>query len=160
LHPHLHPRSFGFSICFCVIGSQGPACGVEVSPIFRALAGFLRIGGVGGIRTLGTAFQPYNGLANRRLQPLGHHSRREKCRKIKSRSCSRFVNKPTACNSVCSFYQASANWATRDFIAISLLRKLLASLPPYKRFRRASARIGRDLMSVCRSALDCGHSSA
>jgi integrase len=32
-------------------------------------------GGVGGIRTLGTAFQPYNGLANRRLQPLGHHSK-------------------------------------------------------------------------------------
>ena len=32
-------------------------------------------GGVGGIRTLGTALQPYNGLANRRLQPLGHHSK-------------------------------------------------------------------------------------
>ena len=31
--------------------------------------------GVGGIRTLDRAFQPYNGLANRRLQPLGHHSR-------------------------------------------------------------------------------------
>ncbi|HVW75367.1 MAG TPA: hypothetical protein VHC39_17135, partial [Rhizomicrobium sp.] len=26
-----------------------------------------RIGGAGGIRTLDTAFQPYNGLANRRL---------------------------------------------------------------------------------------------
>src|SRR5579872_3061134 len=32
----------------------------------------LRNGGAGGIRTLDTAFQPYNGLANRRLQPLGH----------------------------------------------------------------------------------------
>src|SRR5919201_753052 len=32
------------------------------------------IGGAGGIRTLDTAFQPYNGLANRRLQPLGHRS--------------------------------------------------------------------------------------
>ena len=31
-------------------------------------------GGAGGIRTLDTAFQPYNGLANRRLQPLGHSS--------------------------------------------------------------------------------------
>ena len=30
------------------------------------------IGGEAGIRTLGTAFRPYNGLANRRLQPLGH----------------------------------------------------------------------------------------
>src|SRR5215211_3551777 len=29
-------------------------------------------GGEAGIRTLGTGFSPYNGLANRRLQPLGH----------------------------------------------------------------------------------------
>jgi hypothetical protein len=29
-------------------------------------------GGEAGIRTLGRAFRPYNGLANRRLQPLGH----------------------------------------------------------------------------------------
>src|SRR5271165_5172396 len=35
----------------------------------------LRIaGGDGGIRTLDRALQPYNGLANRRLQPLGHVS--------------------------------------------------------------------------------------
>ena len=27
-----------------------------------------------GIRTLDRALQPYNGLANRRLQPLGHSS--------------------------------------------------------------------------------------
>src|SRR3984885_10561715 len=33
-----------------------------------------RIGGAGGIRTLDRALQPYNGLANRRLQPLGHSS--------------------------------------------------------------------------------------
>ena len=33
-----------------------------------------RSGGEGGIRTLGTGFSPYNGLANRRLQPLGHLS--------------------------------------------------------------------------------------
>jgi hypothetical protein len=31
-------------------------------------------GGEAGIRTLGTAIQPYNGLANRRLKPLGHLS--------------------------------------------------------------------------------------
>jgi hypothetical protein len=30
--------------------------------------------GEGGIRTLDRALQPYNGLANRRLQPLGHLS--------------------------------------------------------------------------------------
>ena len=34
----------------------------------------LLIGGAGGIRTLDRALQPYNGLANRRLQPLGHSS--------------------------------------------------------------------------------------
>src|SRR5437762_14125016 len=33
-----------------------------------------RGGGAGGIRTLDRALQPYNGLANRRLQPLGHSS--------------------------------------------------------------------------------------
>src|ERR1700749_2616883 len=32
------------------------------------------VGGAGGIRTLDRALQPYNGLANRRLQPLGHSS--------------------------------------------------------------------------------------
>src|SRR6266852_5908842 len=31
-------------------------------------------GGAGGIRTLDRALRPYNGLANRRLQPLGHSS--------------------------------------------------------------------------------------
>ena len=31
-------------------------------------------GGEGGIRTLDTGVSPYNGLANRRLQPLGHPS--------------------------------------------------------------------------------------
>ena len=31
-------------------------------------------GGDGGIRTLDRALQPYNGLANSRLQPLGHIS--------------------------------------------------------------------------------------
>jgi hypothetical protein len=31
--------------------------------------------GAGGIRTLGTVLRPYNGLANHRLQPLGHSSK-------------------------------------------------------------------------------------
>jgi hypothetical protein len=34
----------------------------------------MEYGGDGGIRTLDRALQPYNGLANRRLQPLGHIS--------------------------------------------------------------------------------------
>src|SRR5581483_7690880 len=33
------------------------------------------VSGEGGIRTLDTAFGPYNGLANRRLRPLGHLSK-------------------------------------------------------------------------------------
>jgi hypothetical protein len=35
---------------------------------------FNQNGGEGGIRTPGRSFSPYNGLANRRLQPLGHLS--------------------------------------------------------------------------------------
>ena len=37
-------------------------------------AGFKKSGGEGGIRTLGTGFIPYNGLANRRIRPLCHLS--------------------------------------------------------------------------------------
>jgi hypothetical protein len=33
--------------------------------------------GAGGIRTLGTILRSYNGLANHRLQPLGHSSNRK-----------------------------------------------------------------------------------
>src|ERR1039458_9374514 len=35
---------------------------------------FKEAGGEGGIRTLDRVVRPYNGLANRRLQPLGHLS--------------------------------------------------------------------------------------
>jgi integrase-like protein len=38
-----------------------------------------QIGGEAGIRTLDTGFGPYNGLANRRLQPLGHLTADAKC---------------------------------------------------------------------------------
>ncbi len=37
--------------------------------------GRLQKNGEGGIRTRGTRMTPYNGLANRRLKPLGHLSR-------------------------------------------------------------------------------------
>jgi hypothetical protein len=40
----------------------------------RLSAGQFRNGGAGGIRTLDRPLQAYNGLANRRLQPLGHSS--------------------------------------------------------------------------------------
>src|SRR5258708_22372265 len=40
--------------------------------VARALARRAKVGGEAGIRTLDTGFSPYNGLANRRLQPLGH----------------------------------------------------------------------------------------
>jgi hypothetical protein len=38
------------------------------------LQGKMNAGGEGGIRTPGTGFSQYNGLANRRLKPLGHLS--------------------------------------------------------------------------------------
>jgi hypothetical protein len=41
----------------------------------RPLSRLREYGGDGGIRTLDRALQPYNGLANRRLQPLGHVSK-------------------------------------------------------------------------------------
>jgi hypothetical protein len=46
--------------------------GTTCYPSLRA--GQTLICGAGGIRTLDRALQPYNGLANRRLQPLGHSS--------------------------------------------------------------------------------------
>jgi hypothetical protein len=36
--------------------------------------GIKKSGGEGGIRTPGRSFGPYNGLANRRIQPLCHLS--------------------------------------------------------------------------------------
>ena len=42
---------------------EGPGAAVDISA-----------GGDGGIRTLDRPLQAYNGLANRRLQPLGHVS--------------------------------------------------------------------------------------
>jgi hypothetical protein len=44
------------------------------SPEMQITHLFQLSGGAGGIRTLDRALQPYNGLANRRLQPLGHSS--------------------------------------------------------------------------------------
>src|SRR5204862_787825 len=49
-----------------ILRVQGLACLAEAR---RSRA---KAGGEAGIRTLGRAFRPYNGLANRRLQPLGH----------------------------------------------------------------------------------------
>ncbi len=47
---------------------------VEWHPACRGTPVRAKAGGDGGIRTLDRALQPYNGLANRRLQPLGHIS--------------------------------------------------------------------------------------
>ena len=44
----------------------------SVKDVFGPYKG--KSGGEGGIRTPGTGFSQYNGLANRRLQPLGHLS--------------------------------------------------------------------------------------
>ncbi len=47
---------------------------IEETESLKAGASDGKSGGERGIRTLDRAFQPYNGLANRRLQPLGHLS--------------------------------------------------------------------------------------
>jgi hypothetical protein len=46
----------------------------EIDPVFEGKINGQNdlTGGEAGIRTLDTGFSPYNGLANRRLQPLGH----------------------------------------------------------------------------------------
>ena len=71
-----------------IVRLRAPNCAIP-SPTSTAAASHLRRrarvtielyscygahGGDGGIRTLDRALQPYNGLANRRLQPLGHVS--------------------------------------------------------------------------------------
>ena len=45
----------------------------------RSLGRRAKVGGEAGIRTLGRGLSPYNGLANRRLQPLGHLTAGAKC---------------------------------------------------------------------------------
>ena len=58
-----------------------PARNRELSELRNCSTAFLwkgqsfeNSGGEGGIRTPDTGVSPYNGLANRRLQPLGHLS--------------------------------------------------------------------------------------
>ena len=47
----------------------------NVAAVFLTLKScVMKSGGEGGIRTPGTGFSPYNGLANRRIQPLCHLS--------------------------------------------------------------------------------------
>src|SRR5664279_3901084 len=62
---------------------DGPAADYPVSRlVFKESSKRIDLGmdgGAGGIRTLDRALQPYNGLANRRLQPLGHSSVRPIC---------------------------------------------------------------------------------
>src|SRR5882672_707366 len=57
---HLRAERFG--------GNLRLAC----QPHFTSARREQKVGGEAGIRTLDTGFSPYNGLANRRLQPLGH----------------------------------------------------------------------------------------
>ena len=55
------------------VGGTFGLCRVE-PPGGATQASFGFLGGAGGIRTLDRPLQAYNGLANRRLQPLGHSS--------------------------------------------------------------------------------------
>ena len=83
------PRSEKLKVFWTGRGGQSILCSAfrkQKTPNWRAFqaisqkqmanfsAGPRLRGGEGGIRTLDTGFSPYNGLANRRLQPLGHLS--------------------------------------------------------------------------------------
>jgi hypothetical protein len=65
------------SACIVTTSNDASAYSSSGIPIYQpgAYRGSLyRDGGYRGIRTRDRALQPYNGLANRRLQPLGHSS--------------------------------------------------------------------------------------
>ena len=57
----------------CTVLSYGPLLPLLMCP-GRTRVGNAEFCGDGGIRTLDRPLQAYNGLANRRLQPLGHVS--------------------------------------------------------------------------------------
>ena len=82
-------------------------------------------GGDAGIRTLDRALQPYNGLANRRLEPLGHVSMR-------------LGHMPDAfahCKRVCGFstYETTRNWLSSLFAWRSGARQGLKSRMRHRR---------------------------
>src|ERR1700692_3431072 len=68
------------------------------APVGDMSTGIKTTGGEGGIRTLDRVVRPYNGLANRRLQPLGHLSG---------------VLKPNTCGT--NLFGAIANLLQRDY---------------------------------------------
>jgi hypothetical protein len=64
-----------FPIVICSLKLSNPLTGFKSQfTIKKTPKGEFLNGGAGGIRTLDTGLHPYNGLANRRLQPLGHSS--------------------------------------------------------------------------------------
>src|ERR1700736_6837471 len=77
----------------------------------RVFIGEISYGGEGGIRTPGRSFSPYNGLANRRLQPLGHLSAANF-----SQHCSLLPHLVTVSPSIVSPLSIAAFWCTRHQI--------------------------------------------
>src|SRR4029453_7743677 len=86
------------------------------------------IGGEAGIRTLDTGFGPYNGLANRRLQPLGHLTLRlallaqgepqtVSVREIRTCRIQLFLSKPTTVFQTAAFEANSAPPLRRKALA-------------------------------------------
>jgi hypothetical protein len=62
---------------FAFLRKRGQQSRLTKAPKFSVPAKPLGSNGEGGIRTPGRGISPYNGLANRRLKPLGHLSRDE-----------------------------------------------------------------------------------
>jgi hypothetical protein len=87
--------------------------------MFRCLRnGPQEFGGEAGIRTLGRAFGPYNGLANRRLQPLGHLTANCKYTARKHLPDRTFLTLPTTGFQTAAFIEfdrkKGAHFAVRD----------------------------------------------
>ena len=88
-----------------------------------------RNGGEAGIRTLGRGLSPFNGLANRRLQPLGHLTASEESlryrtpagrfhpHRITHSSCcgpDKYSTRPSGCTSVSSSRRISTSWPSHS----------------------------------------------
>ncbi len=82
--------------------------------------GLRKTGGEGGIRTLDTGVSPYNGLANRRLQPLGHLS-------------------GVFCRSVSLSEGSSLRFYVNEFADGKLARLAVVAQFPRKRAKRATS---------------------
>src|SRR3954454_13448429 len=83
----------------------------------RAKSRRAKVGGEAGIRTLGTTFRSYNGLANRRLQPLGHLTTLNLLRNSRVSPIAQL--RPADCPRLCPVVPREADIASRGLSIIA-----------------------------------------